>query len=55
MAAIGISRTLRLWPASRRGAKRQTQVIDLAPLLVCGRCGKRGPLPHIKGIARRST
>ena len=32
----------------------ETQVIDLAPLLVCDRCGKRGPLPQIKGVARRA-
>jgi len=33
----------------------ETQLIDLAPLLVCDRCGKRGPLPQIKGVTRRST
>jgi hypothetical protein len=38
-----------------RGFRRhpETQVIDLAPLLVCDRCGARGPLPHIKGVTRR--
>ena len=33
----------------------RTQLIDLAPLLVCERCGKRGPLPQIKGVTRRTT
>jgi hypothetical protein len=28
-----------------------TQLIDLAPLLVCERCGKHGPLPHIAGVS----
>ena len=32
-----------------------TQLIDLAPLLVCERCGKNGPLPEIKGLTRRTT
>jgi hypothetical protein len=29
------------------------QLVDLAPLLVCERCRKRGPLPQIKGVTRR--
>jgi hypothetical protein len=30
----------------------QTQLIDLAPTLVCERCGENGPLPHIEGVTR---
>jgi hypothetical protein len=40
-----------------RGFRRpvETQLIDLAPRLICERCGRRGPLPQIKGVARRVT
>jgi hypothetical protein len=31
---------------------RGTQLIDLAPLLICERCGKHGPLPQIAGVSR---
>ena len=38
-----------------RGFRRplEMQLVDLAPLLVCDRCRKRGPLPQIKGVTRR--
>jgi hypothetical protein len=33
----------------------QTQLIDLAPALICERCGKNGPLPKITGVVRHSA
>jgi hypothetical protein len=28
----------------------RTQIIDLAPMLICERCGPSGPLPRITGV-----